>query len=237
MPAVPLPASFTACSTIDAMPWRSMSFIVKTWTCESRTAAFSRSSRLRTPMSTVCAGSTLGDQPADARQLRRFRAEQRGERHAVHVAAGRGRRRVHVAVRVDPEQADRQVASSAAPIAPRPRPNRRRGCDRRRARAASRPLESESSAVWYSCLAHLGDVVDVLLALVAPLLRFGNRRRQIAAIDDRLAELRQAFAEPGDAERRRPHVDAAAAAAKVQRHADDVDGTHVVALLLMSWRF
>ena len=32
MPAVPLPASATACSTIEAMPWRSMSFIVKTCT-------------------------------------------------------------------------------------------------------------------------------------------------------------------------------------------------------------
>ena len=34
------------------------------------------------------------------------------------------------------------------------------------------------------------------------------------------------LAEAGDAERRRPHVDAAAAAAEVERHADDVDGFH-----------
>src|SRR6476646_5590515 len=61
MPAVPLPARLTACSTIDAMPCRSMSFIVKTWTCESRTATFSRASRLRMPMRTVCAACTFGE--------------------------------------------------------------------------------------------------------------------------------------------------------------------------------
>jgi hypothetical protein len=40
-----------------------MSFSVKTSTPEARTAAFSRSSRLRTPISTVCAASTLGEKP------------------------------------------------------------------------------------------------------------------------------------------------------------------------------
>ena len=34
---------------------------------------------------------------------------------------------------------------------------------------------------------------------------------------------RDALAEAGDAKRRRPHVDAAAAAAEIERHADDVD--------------
>ena len=40
-----------------------MSFIVKTWTRDSRTSSFSRSSRLRMPMSTVCSGSTFGLKP------------------------------------------------------------------------------------------------------------------------------------------------------------------------------
>ena len=60
MPAVPLDARPTACSTMEAMPWRSMSFIVKTWTPESRTATFSRASRFLIPMRTVCCGSTFG---------------------------------------------------------------------------------------------------------------------------------------------------------------------------------
>ena len=88
----------------SAMPPRSMSFIVKTRTPESRTISFSRSSRLRMPMRTVFSGCTFGREPADARQLRRLLAEQRRERHAVHVAAAAARRRVHVAVRVDPDQ-------------------------------------------------------------------------------------------------------------------------------------
>ena len=62
-PAVPSPASATACSMTDAMPWRSMSFIVKTCTPDERTAAFSRSSRFLMPTRTVCAGRTFGDQP------------------------------------------------------------------------------------------------------------------------------------------------------------------------------
>ncbi len=44
---------------------------------------------------------------ADRRELRRFLPEQRRERHAVHVAAGRRLGRVHVAVRVDPDEAQR----------------------------------------------------------------------------------------------------------------------------------
>ena len=51
-------------------------------------------------------GADLGRALSDARQLCRLRTEQRGERHAVHVAARRDRRRVHVAVCVHPQQAD-----------------------------------------------------------------------------------------------------------------------------------
>ena len=51
---------------------------------------------------------------------------------------------------------------------------------------------------------------------------------QIALVDDRVAERRDLLAEAGDAQRRRPHVDAAAAAAEVERDADDVDSFHQV---------
>ena len=95
-----------------------MSFIVNTWTPEARTAAFSRSSRLRMPMSTVCCGQHLGREAADRASSAGSGAEQRRERHAVHVAARRRRRRVHVAVRVDPDQAERLVR---APREARPR--------------------------------------------------------------------------------------------------------------------
>ncbi len=64
------------------------------------------------------------------------------------------------------------------------------------------------------------------LMLVAQFLRFGNRRGQVALVDDPVAERREPLAESGDPERRRPHVDAASAAAEVKRNADDVKGLH-----------
>ena len=56
-------------------------------------------------------GRHLRREAADARELRRLRSEQRGERHAVDVAAAGGRRRVHVAVRVHPDQAERLLVA------------------------------------------------------------------------------------------------------------------------------
>ena len=75
-------------------------------------------------------------------------------------------------------------------------------------------------------LADARDLADVFLARIAERLGLGNRRDEIAGVDDRHAQRRQPFAEPGDAKRRGPHVDAAAVAAEVERHADDVHGTH-----------
>ena len=51
-------------------------------------------------------GLDRGGRPADGGELAGLRSQQRGERHAVDVAAGARIRRVHVAVRVDPEQAE-----------------------------------------------------------------------------------------------------------------------------------
>src|SRR5919202_1695947 len=168
MPAVPLPARFTACSTIDAIPWRSMSFMVNTWTCESRTDTFSRSSRFRTPMITVCAGETVGD-------------GRNGTGGKTMVAAEHDRHRA---------------------------------------------LFEGSERRLIQLLTDLRDVANVLLVLVAQFLRLRNRRRQIAFVDDAVAERRDALAQAGDAKRRRSHVDAAPAAAKVERHTDDVNRFH-----------
>ena len=52
-------------------------------------------------------GQHFRREAADPRQLGRLGAEQRRERHAVDVAAAERRGRVHVAVRVDPDQAER----------------------------------------------------------------------------------------------------------------------------------
>ena len=162
---------------------------------------------------------------ADLRELDRFGAEQRGERHAVDVPRKRRGRRVHVAVGVDPQQSQRQLFRFLRPFR-----RRRRRSSRQAVVAAEndrhRPFVERRQRRLIQLLAHPGDVADVLLALVAELLRFGNRRRQIAFVDERAAEGGDAFAESGDPERGRSHVDAAAVAAEIQRHADDVDGFH-----------
>ena len=58
-------------------------------------------------------------------------------------------------------------------------------------------------------------------------LDFGDRRDEIALVDDGHAERGQPFAKAGDPEGGRPHVDAAAVAAEVERDADDVNRAHL----------
>ena len=89
-------------------------------------------------------------------------------------------------------------------------------------------LEQRLERRLIQLLADLGDLPDVLLALVSRLLRFGDRRGEVALVDDRAAEARDLLAEPGDPKRRGSHVHAAAVAAEIQRDADDVDGLHKV---------
>ena len=123
-PTVPLPAIASACSITAAMPPRSMSFIVKTRTPEARTISFSRSSRLRMPISTVCSGCTFGENPPMRDSSAGSWPEQRRERHAVDVAAAARGGRVHVAVRVDPDEADPPAAAAHEVRGGRDRPGR-----------------------------------------------------------------------------------------------------------------
>ena len=60
--------------------------------------------------------------------------------------------------------------------------------------------------------------------------RFRNGRRQIAFVHDRVSLPHELFGQSGDAERGRPHVDAAAIAAKVQGNANHVDRLHFLYL-------
>jgi hypothetical protein len=79
-------------------------------------------------------------------------------------------------------------------------------------------------------IADSSDLLDVLLPRIALRPDLRNRRHQIAVVHDASAEGGQPFSEPGDPECGRSHIDAAAVAAEVERHADDVDGTHRLAL-------
>ncbi len=175
-------------SAIVAMPSRSMSFIVKTCTPDARILPFSFSSRLRMPTSTVCAGDTDGDDPIDASSCRLL-AEQGRQRHPVHVAGGGRLRRVHVAVRVHPDQAERIRRHAANVVGAR---GHRAGgqaviaAEHQRQRACLVRLQRDV----VQAAAHGGDLVDVLLRRIDGLCRLGNRRGQIALIADRRTRAR-----------------------------------------------
>ena len=225
MPAVPWPARPTACSTIDAMPWRSMSFIVNTCTRESRTATFSRSSRFRTPMITVCAGWTLGGAPpmpaSSAGSGPRSAASGMPWTLPLCDVAG---------VFMSPCASihSRPIGSCLRRLRPLGRGADGPGGEAVVAAQHERQgaLRERRAGALVEHPAHVRDVADELLPLVRPLARFRNRRRQIALVDDGDAEAGEAIAEAGDAKRRRPHVHAAAVAAEVEGHADDVDRFH-----------
>src|SRR5262249_15861325 len=91
-----------------------------------------------------------------------------------------------------------------------------------------RALVERSETGLVHLLADLRDVADVFLVLVALFLRLGDRRRQIAFVTAGVAERADALSDARNAERRRPHVDAAPSAAEIERHADDVDGLHLI---------
>jgi hypothetical protein len=172
-------------------------------------------------------GQHLRGEAADARELGRLGPQKGRQRHPVNVAAERRAGSVHVAVRVDPQESDRQSLRFSRPSGGR----RHRACGETVIAAEHqrhRPLVERQKRGLIELLTDIGDVVDIFLPLVAKRLRFRNRRREIAFIDDGAAEATEALAETGDAERGRPHVDAAAVAAEIERHADDVDLTHEI---------
>ena len=68
--------------------------------------------------------------------------------------------------------------------------------------------------------AGLRNLFQVVGALVASALRFGNLNADIAGIRDLVAESFKARLKPGDSDRGRPHVHAAPAGAQIQRHTD-----------------
>ena len=165
--------------------------------------------------------STAGSSPPMRASSARLGAEQRRQRHAVHVAGLARLGRVHVAVRIDPDEPELLAALAQ---------KRRRRRDRSRAEAViaaehdrNRAFFERAERALKQLLADARDVLDVALVLVARTLGFGNRGGDVALVDDRAPEAGEMLADAGDAKRRRPHVGAATIAAEVERNADDVD--------------
>ena len=135
-----------------------------------------------------------------------------------------GRRgRVHVAVRVDPDEPDRLAAA---------RDEVRRGADRagRKRVVAARAVEGKRAGgmglvdLAVQPLTDPRDFTDVPLLRVAGGARLRDGRRQVALVDDGEAlHGRDTLAEARDPDGRRAHVDAPTAPAEVERHTEDVD--------------
>ena len=88
------------------------------------------------------------------------------------------------------------------------------------------PLSNDISAHLVDLLADPRDVQNVFLPIVVLVLGLRNRGRQVAVVDDRVTQSREALAKAGDTKRRRAHVHAPAPAAEIERHANQMDGLH-----------
>src|SRR5215472_10036162 len=95
----------SASSITERMPRSSMSRMVNTSTPARRMFSFVGIHVANTNEHAILRPH-LGRKVVNVSQFRRPQAHDRGQRHAVHVAAGRGFGGIHVAVRVDPEQPD-----------------------------------------------------------------------------------------------------------------------------------
>jgi hypothetical protein len=164
----------------------------------------------------------LRGEAAEARELRGLGPEERGQRHTVNVAARAAGRRVHVTVRVHPDQAKRLV------LAPHVIGGRRDRAGRQRVVAAQyqwqAALLERGQRRLVKPFADARDLANVLLARVAERLGLGYRSDDVPLVDHRDTEGGQALAEAGNAEGGGPHVHPAAVAAKVEGHTDDVNG-------------
>ena len=80
-------------------------------------------------------------------------------------------------------------------------------------------------------LADLHDRREVAGRGIADVGRLGHRRADVAPVGDLAAELADARLELRVADRRRPHVDAAAPGPEIEPGADDRDGLALVRLL------
>ena len=151
----------------------------------------------------------------------RPQAQQRGQRHAVHVARGRGVRRVDVGVGVDPEHAD-LLALAAIELR-----HAGDGAGGQRVVAA----QHQRRHAFFERLHHglggaragFGNLLQVAGILAAEGLGLGDLDENVAAVGDLVAERLKPRFEAGNAHRGGSHVDAAAAGAHVQRNAEDAN--------------
>ncbi len=143
----------------------------------------------------------------------------------MHVSASRARGRIHVAVGVHPDEAERLTFSPHEIRGRRDRPGREAVITAEHERESTSIEDAERGLV--ELLAEARDLADVLLLRIPERLDLGDWSDQVALVDDGDPECGEAFGEAGDAKCRRPHVDAAATAAEVERDANEVESLRV----------
>ena len=175
----------------------------------------------RTPTRTVFSGGDLGRVAEDVAERLRAQAEQRGQRHAVDVAGGRGVRGVDVGVGVDPDQAD-LLPPAAVKLG--------HAGDRAGGQGVVAAQHQRRHALFEGldhglggARAGFGDLLQIAGVSCCRRLGFGNLDADVAAIGDLVAEGFKARFEAGHAHGRGAHVHAAAAGAHVEGHADDAN--------------
>ena len=129
----------------------------------------------------------------------------------MHIAAAGAGRRVHVAVRIHPDESDWPG------VAPH---ELRGGGDRSGCQAVIPAQHQRESSLFkhterrlVQFFADACDLANIFLAGIAERFRFRNWRDEIPCVNDRHPERGKPLAQPGNPKGRRPHVDAAAVTA------------------------
>src|SRR5271156_290425 len=155
------------------------------------------------------------------RQLRRPVTHDRRQRHAVHVPRRRRIRRVHVAVRVQPNHthAFTIFVEMCGSSGRRAHSNRMIAAQHQRNHVL---IQSFLHRVRQA-LARLRNFVQITRALLAVRLLLGLRHLHVADILHLPPQLFQARLQSRYAQSRRTHIHAAAARAQVHRHTDNAN--------------
>ena len=206
------------------MPSSSISRMVKTLTPEPRTTCRSCASRSRTPIKRALLRPQFGCKAEDMRQRFRTVTQVGGKRHAVHIAAGAGLRRVHVGVGVNPKATHFLIAVVIE------LGNARLRADGHRVVTAQRdgkvPCLKRLADALRHLLRSLSNFLQILGALVAERLFLRQPDVDIAAILDRMPQTLQGVIQSRGAHGRRPHVHAPPLLPQVQRNTEDFDFQH-----------
>ena len=166
-------------------------------------------------------GADLGGIAIQVAERFRTQAEQRGQRHAVDVARGRGFGGVDVGMGVDPEHADLLVLAAVELGHPGDGARRQRmiAAQHQGRHALFQGLEYGLGGA----VAGLGNLLQVAGLVAAGSLGFGDFHADVAAIGHAMPQGLQPGFQAGDPHRRGSHVHAPAAGPHVERNADDAN--------------